>query len=383
MEILSSSGSNIEKVAVIQNDKLFDYFELNSETIDLGSIYKSQIKKIIPGLDFLFVELDKNLNGFMKNIDTSKFQVGNHLMVQVQTLPYKKKLAKVSMDISIHGLNLVLKPNQNDFKVSREIKDLNLRDSFKLLSDRFGDGSGLVFRSLSEKASSESLKIELSLLKKTYDDIKKRYLTKKTCGLIFKDYSLPIRVIRNFAKHGITKVTCNKKSTKSFIDNYLNKYSLKLVTKFDSNNLFNRFDLSKRLKNLTSRKVYLPSGGYVVFDYAEGFVLVDVNTGSFLGKNDVEATILNTNIEATFEICTQLRIRNLSGIILIDFIDMKHIKAKNKLLKTLSLELRKDINRPRVAGLTNLGLVEITRKRTLVSANEIKKNICPACSRYI
>ena len=381
MTLLISSEPNIQKVAVIHKSKTVDYFESRDFELDVGSIYKAKVKNIIPGLKFLFLDLGGNLSGFMKNVETNEFHLGQHLMVQVATLPYKNKLARVSLDISIQGLTSVYMPKKVGIGISKEIEDEEVRNKLVTGISELEITDGVILRSYAKKSAVKTIGNEITYLKSTYENVKKVYSSKKSIGLVYRDSPLPVRVIKNFAKFGITKVYSDNKSLISDIELFLKTFALKVsISLYDtSKNIFDQYDIKDRLKKAFFRKIYLPSGGHIIFDEAEGFVLIDVNTGSFLGKKNVEKTILKTNLEAALETCIQLRIRNYSGIILIDFIDMDQNLSKKKLLNVLHKELKKDIARTNLIGFTRLGLIEMTRRRTGVSLNEMYSNTCPHC----
>ena len=378
MQILSSSKDSIQRVAVINRKKLVDYFEHRDQNFDLGSIYKAKVKKIVPGLGCIFLDLGSGLSSFMKNIDVSKFHLGQKLMVQIHALEHKNKLTRSSMNISLQGLNIIYMPTKTKIGISREIDDENLRSKFTEELNKMNVQGGVILRSFAKKSKIKAIENELKMLQTVYKDIKK---SKKQIGLIYKDDLLPIRVIKNFAKSGITKIYSDDKSSVLKIEQFLKKLSLKIdVSLYNKpTDILDQYDIKDTLKSVFYKKIYLPSGGYVVFDEAEGFVLIDVNTGSFLGKKNIEKTILKTNLEAAIEVCTQIRIRNYSGIILIDFIDMDKQSSKDKLLEALSLELKKDVSKTNLIGLTSLGLVEMTRKRTSPSLTEMLSKPCDNC----
>lgn len=380
MTLLISSRLNTQKVAVVSKSKTMDYFESSDTELDIGSIYRAKVKNIISGLNFLFLDLGGGTSAFMKNVKTSEFSLGQHLMVQIATLPYKNKLARVSLGISIQGLNAVYMPGKNGIGISKEIEDEKLRQKLVKGLNDLGITDNIILRSYAKKSKIKTIGSEVNYLKNSYEKIKKKY-SSSSLGLIYQDAPLSIRVIRNYAKFGIKKVYSDNKSCISEVERFAKNFSFKLSVLYEqsSRDIFDKYDIKTRLQKAFLRKIYLPSGGHIIFDEAEGFVLVDVNTGSFLGKKKVENTILKTNLEAALEICIQLRIRNYSGIILIDFIDMERDLSKQKLLSLLEKELKKDIARTNLIGFTQLGLIEMTRRRTSVSLNEMYQKTCPNC----
>ena len=306
-------------------------------------------------------------------------------MVQVVKDPLGTKGARLTTDITIPSRYLVFMPDATHVGVSQRIETEEERLRLKKIVAEYGDEDGsFIVRTAAEGASEAELRHDAEFLKKLWQKIvtKRKKVSKES--ILHEDLTLAFRTLRDYVGEDMERIRVDSKLTyqelKEFTEEFVPILSGALEYYPGERPIFDLFDVETEIQKALHRKVELKSGGYLIIDQTEAMTTVDVNTGAFVGHRNLEETIFNTNIEATSAIARQLRLRNLGGIIIIDFIDMVSDEHKRRVLHSLESALAKDRAKANINGLSALGLVEMTRKRTRESLEHILCDVCPACS---
>ncbi len=396
------------RVALIENGVLQ---ELQLERMGnrgiVGNIYLGKISRVLPGMQAAFVDIGLEKAAFLHASDIvnsasieegvdaqpeKKVQdirelvrQGQFIMVQVVKDPLGTKGARLTTDITIPSRYLVFMPDATHVGVSQRIETeqerLRLKDIVSQYND---DDGGFIVRTAAEGASEEELAHDAKFLKKLWQKIMKKKRKTRKEGILHEDLTLAFRTLRDYVGEDLERIRVDSKLTyqqlKAFTEEFVPELSKPLEYYPGERPIFDLFDVENEIQRALHRKVELKSGGYLIIDQTEAMTTIDINTGAFVGHRNLEETIFNTNIEATQAIARQLRLRNLGGIIIIDFIDMISDEHKKRVLHSLELALSKDRAKANINGLSALGLVEMTRKRTRESLEHILCGVCPACS---
>jgi ribonuclease G len=365
----------------------------------VGNVYRGVVCRVLPGMQSAFVEIGLQRAAFLHAGDIFEcgqsdsqlpiqavLHEGQSVMVQVIKEPIGTKGARLTTQISIAGRFLVYLPQQDHIGVSQRIENEEEREQLKarllglLPENRAG---GYIIRTMSETATDSELLADVDYLTKTWAHIQAKYTTAPDRSLVFQDLNLPMRVLRDVLCEDTAAVRVDSSETYQKLVEFANLYAIsalnKLVHYSGERPLFDLYSIEKEIENAMSRKVELKSGGYLIFDQTEALTTVDVNTGSFVSGKNLSDTIFKTNLEAAQCIARQLRLRNLGGIIIIDFIDMDEDTQREAVLEELKKAVAYDRSRIGVNGFTPLGLVEMTRKRTRESLAHILCEPCAAC----
>lgn len=354
----------------------------------LGSIYKGKAVKILPGMGacFLDIGLDKEVFLHTKNTASPETQIqqqlstGRIILVQIIKNPIGSKSAQADMKISIAGAKLVYMPHEaGSVGVSKKIEDEEERQRLKTAVEKLQPQGKVIVRTKSQGAS--CFKRELKYLQQTWSQIKSN--TRKTPGLVFSDIPAELQILRDGLSSKDIQVWIDDlntyKSAKKFVKEILPEFKNQIQLYKDKTDLFEKWNISKQLKQALKRKVYLKSGGIIVFDETEALTVIDINTARYTGSSSQEKTILRTNLEAVQEIASQIRIRNLAGMIIIDLIDMELESSKEKVLQLFEEELKKDPVYTEIVSVSPLNLIQMTRKRTKKSLQKLICDSCPVC----
>jgi ribonuclease G len=418
-EILINVKNQETRVAYVEGGILLDLkIERKGSPTLVGSIHRGKVIRVLPGMQAAFVDigLDKAAflyvgdirtdfeDGFLDPDEDQPFQLddesqservpqtpkvqiqdviseGQHILVQVAKDPIGTKGARITTHISLPGRYVVYLPTVRHLGISRKIESEQERERLKTLVTKINSPGGVIVRTAGENASEDSLKSDIDYLDRLSKEILKNYDKKKTTGLIHQEMDVELRALRDLLSEDVTCVWVDDelvhKKIEKFVSQLMPKYKQNIVYYNEPKPLFDLYDIDLEISRSLDRKIWLKSGGYIVIDEAEALVVIDVNTGKFVGKRDLEETILKTNLEAVKEIAHQLRIRNCGGIIIIDFIDMEKEVHREKILAVLEEELKKDRARTNVISMSTLGLVEMTRKRIRPS---LIKTLCEPCS---
>ena len=398
--IFIDKKDGVEKVGIVENNKLVEfYIDYDKEQKLVGNIYRGRVVNVLSGMDAAFVDIGEGKNAYLyiknaipKGSRYIKGSVnindliknGQEIIVQVIKEPSENKGAKVTRHITLPGRFIVLTPFSKKISVSRKIEDAEERERLISMGRKIQiEDMGMVFRTRSEKINEDILSEEYHRLISTYKKIEREKNFLPCPKLIYKEMDLSHKIIRDGFSEKIEKIIVNDKDKYNSLLEYIN-----IICPYLKDRLYydEDFDIiydktiMKGINTALSRKVHLKSGGYIVIDETEALTAVDANTGKFVGKKNLEDTIVKTNLEACEEIARQIRLRDISGIIIIDFIDMKKDSDIALVLENLEKNLKCDRNRANIVDITKLGLVELTRKkiRNSLSSNFIKK--CTNCN---
>lgn len=399
-EILINVTPQETRVAILEQAVLQEvHIERTSQLGLVGNIYKGKVCRVLPGMQSAFVEIGLNRAAFLHIADILErddeqqkpiqelLHEGQPLIVQVIKEPIGSKGARLTTQISIAGRFLVYLPEQEHIGVSQRIESEEDREALRnrliaLLPD--GHQGGYIIRTLAETATDAELLADLDYLHKTWDNILEASKDAPLTSLIFQDINLPLRVLRDFVHTDTSKIAVDSRETfhkmQEFASRYANGVLDRLVHYPGERPLFDLRDVEDEIEKALSRKVELKSGGYLIFDQTEALTTIDVNTGGFVSGRSLEDTVYKTNLEAALTIARQLRLRNLGGIIIIDFIDMDDEAHRVAVMEELTKEVSRDRARTSISGFSGLGLVEMTRKRTRESLARVLCEPCPCCS---
>ncbi len=393
-------------MAVLEDDRVAEvYLERPERRSIAGNIYLGTVDNVLPGMEAAFIEIGLEKNGFLyvdeivtpelegKARQGKKIQDlisrGQTIMVQAVKDPMKTKGARLTTEISLPGRFVVYQPNGDGFGVSRRLDDeerVRLKDVLKSLDLK---GGGVIVRTAAEGASAEDIERDLVFLQKLWKSIDARAKSAKPPTLLYQEAELPLRVIRDLFTDGFERAFVDEDRAYKRIVGYLKKTSPHMVERVvrykEKPPLMEAFGVDAEIKSTLHRRVDLPSGGYLIFDYAEAFTVIDVNTGRFVGSRSrssgarLEDTITKNNLEAVKEVVRQLRLRDIGGIIVIDFIDMANPKNRSAVEVALRTELERDRTKTYVVEISPLGLVEMTRQNVTEGPREVMTKKCPTC----
>jgi ribonuclease G len=383
------------------------YFERRGQRSIVGNIYKGKVDNVLAGLEAAFVDIGLEKNGFLHvdeivvpGVDvgrrgrgkeggskiTELIKPGQEIVVQVVKDPLKSKGARLSMELTIAGRYMVYAPMGEGVGVSRRLDDRErdrLRRETKGLDLR---GGGAIIRTAASGAKREDFERELQYLFKLHDVLQKRVDETPAPGLVFQEADLSVRVVRDIFSEHFEKAIVDDPKQHQRLVSFFQRTAPELVDRVERYEekapLFAAYGVEKVIDGLMTRRVDLPSGGYLIIDYAEALTVIDVNSGSFIGRGKgarLEDTITTTNLEAAEEVVNQLRLRDIGGIIVIDFIDMARARNRDAVLKTLRKTLDEDRTKTFTAEISKLGLVEMTRQNVTEGVREIISRPCPTC----
>ncbi|ESP95332.1 MULTISPECIES: ribonuclease G [Pseudoalteromonas] len=407
-ELLINVTPSESRVALIENGVLQ---EVQVERVGnlgiVGNIYLGKVSRVLPGMQAAFVDIGLEKAAFLHASDivssasieeavdeqpVKKVQdirelvkQGQFIMVQVVKDPIGTKGARLTTDITIPSRYLVFMPDATHVGVSQRIETEEERDRLKRIVAQYNDeNGGFIVRTAAEGAAEAELKHDAEFLKKLWQKIVSKRRKTSKASILHEDLTLAFRTLRDYVGEDMERIRVDSKLTyqqlKSFTEEFVPQLSETLEYYPGERPIFDLFDVEAEIQKALHRKVELKSGGYLIIDQTEAMTTVDVNTGAFVGHRNLEETIFNTNVEATSAIARQLRLRNLGGIIIIDFIDMISDEHKRRVLHSLEAALAKDRAKANINGLSALGLVEMTRKRTRESLEHILCDVCPSCS---
>jgi ribonuclease G len=404
-ELLVSVDVGEQRVAVLEDDQVAEvYLERPERRSIAGNIYLGSVDNVLPGMEAAFIEIGLEKNGFLyvDEIVTPELEGKRHgkkiqdlisrgetIMVQAVKDPMKTKGARLTTEISLPGRFVVYQPNGDGFGVSRRLDDderARLKDVLKGLDLK---GGGVIVRTAAEGASAEDIERDLLFLQKLWKAIDARAKKAKPPTLLYQEAELPLRVTRDLFTEQFERALVDEDRAYKRIVGYLKKTSPHMVERVvrykEKQPLMEAYGVDAQIKSTLSRRVDLPSGGYLIFDYAEAFTVIDVNTGRFVGSRSrssgarLEDTITKNNLEAVKEVVRQLRLRDIGGIIVIDFIDMANPKNRATVEDALRTELERDRTKTYVVEISPLGLVEMTRQNVTDGPREVMTKKCPTC----
>jgi ribonuclease G len=368
----------------------------------VGNIYLGRVARVLPGMQSAFIEIGLERTAFLHVADIWEerqstpgaggkpiekiLSEGQPLLVQVSKDPIGTKGARLSTQISIAGRLVVYLPQDPHIGISQRIEDETerqlLRDKLQLLLPE-GESGGFIIRTVAENATDAELHGDIEYLRKLWHGIRGRAFTSAAPTLLHQDLSLAQRVLRDIAGEGTGRIVIDSRENLQKLQAFATEYTPKVLAKLEhyvgERPLFDLHNVEDEIERALARRVELKSGGYLILDQTEAMTTIDVNTGGYVGIRNFDDTIFKTNLEAAQVIARQLRLRNLGGIIIIDFIDMESADHRAAVLAELNKALARDRTRVTVNGFSGLGLVEMTRKRTRESLEQVLCESCAAC----
>lgn len=417
-KILFNATPSEKRAALLESDKVVELVVERPDHLRLvGNIYRGKVTSILPGIQAAFVDIglekcsflhasdvdpsllldagDSLMERYMGQ-DTSKrkriaripiekvLDIGQEILVQVAKEPIGTKGAKVTTQISLAGRFLVLVPDTDFIGVSKKTSDMKKRARLKkLVSQIKPAGVGFIVRTIGLQVSETEFVKEIHLLLDAWRSTQNEALSGTGPKLVHRELGITTRVIRDLFSDEVTEVYADQDDDYQEIQEYLKALSPDLRNRVirykEKLPLFDKFNIEKDLERLLKRKVWLRSGGYILIDKTEALVAIDVNTGRNIGKSNLEETIFNTNLDAAGEICRQLRLRDIGGLIVVDFIDMQNLENRKKIENAMRIGFEADPTVTSFTGLSKFGLMEITRKRVRPELQEFFTNVCPAC----
>ena len=381
LELIINKQENLKTIMLVENGILVEKHEEHENQQRLeGNIYIGKVVNVLKGMQSAFIDIGGTRNNLIKvqdvlpKVDVTKnkqenkpieelLKAGDNIIIQIKKDGTLNKGAKVSTHINLSGRFVVLMPDTDIITVSQKIESKEKKDKLiKIAKDNLPNNMGAILRTSCENATEESIKQDIEDLIKKWEQIKlKAKSSKKVPELLYDNMALIRRTAIDIIDRGLQRIIVNDKEIYSKLTGILKDIS-NVKIELKEENLFEMYSLSNQIEKINNRKIWLKCGGFITIDRTEALTAIDVNTGKYTGKNDLENTIFKVNQEATIEIAKQLRLRDIGGIIIIDYIDMhipENVTAIEDLLKT---ELRKDRAKTQVAGFTKLNLLEMTRK---------------------
>ncbi len=398
-QMLVRSSPHQTQIVVLEGPVLVEHYVARSDQKSLvGNVYLGKVRNVLPGMEAAFVDFGEGKNGVLYagdvNYDDAEIEgkarrielvmkPGDTVLVQVVKDALGHKGARLTNQISLAGRYLVLAPNSDVRGISRRLQDDERRRLRTVIGEVRPKGMGVIVRTAAEGASKEDIQADIKRLLRIWAEIEAQG-EQKAPKLLHEEPPLVLRVIREHFTSDFRRLLIDDPKTHEQALAYLEGTEADLLDKVklyeDELGLFERFHVEDQLRKALDRKVWLPSGGHIVVDRTEALTVIDVNTGRFVGRSNLEETVLQNNLEAAEEIARQLRLRDIGGIIVIDFIDMEVAKNRDAVLQRLREHLAKDKTRTQVFDVSNLGLVEMTRKNVSAGLLESFSDVCPQCN---
>lgn len=430
-EIIVNSSSNQTRVAITEDGNLVDFFVDYPENRRMvGDIYLGRVARVLPGIRAAFIDIGMKHDAFLHFSDigerTKQFQEmlgeedsdvddadddesgksassngngtpaalpepvipklrkGEEILVQITKEPVNNKGVRVTSSVSLPGRFCVLLPFDNKIGISKKISDYKERRRLRhiargILPPNFG----LIIRTVAKDQAEDAVKEDLNNLVKTWQSIEATAKSEEPPTLVYQDLSTTDSVIRDLLTPDVSKVFVDSKKLYKQIKNYVQVVQPDLLEKIElyksSSSIFDEFKIEEQITTLLGRKVPLPSGGYLIIEHTEAMVVIDVNSGRYARSKEQEQNSLKTDLEAAREIARQLRLRDIGGIIVVDFIDLEEEKNRKKIYDELKKEFRKDRSKVSVLPMSDFGLVQITRQRIRQNIMQAMKDVCPVC----
>lgn len=407
-EIVVDVGLEETRVALLEDKELVEiYIERPTSERLVGNIYRGKVSSVLPGMQAAFIDIGYDKNAFLylgdanankgyygEMSDTPKnykgvnvadiVRPGQEITVQVIKEPIGTKGPRVTTNITLPGRYLVLLPNADYVGISRRIEDEHEKVKLKKIAERIKPkGIGLIVRTVSEGVNEEDFENDIKFLTKLWKTIKNKERGGSVPRCIHRDLSLLYRTVRDLFTLDVDKFIINNRHEHAKVIELVEMIlpALKMRVEYFSRNynLFEFYQIESSINKALEKKVWLKCGGYLIIDKTEALTVIDVNTGKYIGGNNLEETVLKTNLEAAKEIPKQLRLRDIGGIIVIDFIDMSVHEHQQMVIDGLKHALRKDRTKTTVVGMTGLGLIEMTRKKVRQVLSSVMNVTCPYC----
>ena len=389
-ELLIDVSDNEKNILLVENGKLIEKYSEKQEQERLeGDIYLGVVENVLPGMQAAFVDIGKNKNTFIhirdiipkvsdqtgnKNEDFKQYSIRDYLkskmpiLVQVKKDSTNKKGARISTHLSIPGRYVVIMPNEKFITISQKIDDESERERLKnILKENIPTGYGAIIRTSAMFKNKEEIIADINQTVEKYKAIKEKYekelknQNKIMPKLMYKSENIILKLLTDLMDQNLTRIITNDQEVFHKISKKLQESDKKIDIVIQEN-ILSLYDIRKQLEELENRKIWLKCGGFITIDKTEALTAIDVNSGKYTGKKDLEQTIFIVNKEATVEIAKQLRLRDIGGIIIIDYIDMKNKENEEKIIKIFEEQLKKDRSKTQIVGFSKLNLLEMTRK---------------------
>ena len=389
-----------DQIAVLEGRDLVQHYvtRIGARSM-VGNVYLGRVQNVLPGMEAAFVDCGRgrnavlyagevnwaaeDLEGPAQRIEQA-LKPGQAVLVQVTKDPIGGKGARLTAQISLPGRYLVLAPGQNVTGISRRLPDDERKRLKALLKKLRPEGHGLIVRTAAEGATEEDLQRDIEGLLASWIEIEKKSKKAKAPEVLYEEPELTVRVVRDlFTDEEYRELATDSRRVHELVTGYLRDVAPELVEKVRLHEgplpVFEEFHIVEQIHKGLDRKVWLPSGGYLIIDRTEALTVIDVNTGKAVGKTNLEETVVQTNLEAAREAARQLRLRDIGGMIVIDFIDMLLEQNKRKVIDTMREAMAQDKTRSQVFDISPLGLLEVTRKRVSGGLLESFSETCPTC----
>ncbi|UZK04393.1 ribonuclease G [Venatoribacter cucullus] len=400
-EILMNLTPTETRVAVVENGVVQEIFiERSNHRGLVGNIYKGKVVRVLPGMQAAFVDIGLERAAFIHAGEVGKgdsntpigqlLHEGQSLVVQVTKDPIGTKGARLTTQLAIPSRYLVYMPAEEHVGVSQRIDDDQERERLKQLVQQCMESEGLnsgdagfIVRTAAEGVGADEILADTRYLRRLWRKLEERIRDNKAPSVVYDELPLSLRTLRDYARPEVSKIFVDSRETFQKIEQFVNQYVPEVADRIEyypgPRPLFELYSVEDEIQRALERKVPLKSGGYLVIDQTEAMTTIDVNTGGFVGRRNLEETIFKTNLEAATAIGRQLRLRNLGGIIILDFIDMVEAEHQRQVLRMLEKVLEKDHAKTKISGVSELGLVEMTRKRTRESLEQMLMEPCHHC----
>ena len=388
-ELLVNTNNEKTNILLVENGKLIEKYEEQPEQERLeGNIYIGIVENVLPGMQAAFVNIGKEKNTFIhirdvipkvsnetgnKNENFEKYDIKDYLkpkmpiLVQIRKDSTNKKGARISAHLSIPGRFIVLMPNEKFITISQKINDEKERERLKnILKNNLPKNYGAIIRTSAENQKEEDILKDIQKIINISKKIQDEYNSLKQKNLLnpkllYKSEGILERIITDLIDQDLQKIYVDNKEIYDSVNKKLKEENKQISVQIEEN-ILNKYDLKTQLEQLENRKIWLKCGGFITIDKTEALTAIDVNSGKYTGKKDLEQTIFTVNKEATIEIAKQLRLRDIGGIIIIDYIDMQNKENEEKIIELLKENLKKDRSKTQIAGFSKLNLLEMTRK---------------------
>ncbi|MGE5241225.1 MAG: ribonuclease G [Bacteroidota bacterium] len=404
-EILINVTPQETRVAIVENGVLQEvYIERSRSRGIVGNIYKGRVVRILPGMQAAFVDIGLERTAFLHASDVRSaaapengagtappihelLRDGQEIVVQVVKDPLGTKGARLTMQITLPARYLVYLPDSKHIGISQKIGDEATRERLRaLVKSALGEGAeegGYILRTLAESASEDEIETDIRYLRRVWAASQERIRTVPAPGLIHEDLPLALRAMRDLVRDNVEKIRIDSREVYTKAIDFGIEFIPEVADRIEhypgERPIFDLYSVEDEIQKALEHKVMLKSGGYLILDQTEAMTTIDVNTGAYVGRRNLEETLFKTNLEAAQTIARQLRLRNLGGMIIIDFIDMAETEHKRQVLRALERALSRDRTKVYITEMSPLGLVELTRKRTRESLEHVLCQPCPVC----
>ncbi len=399
MKLLLVSRDGVEtRVALLEDGEVSEFYvERPGRRSRVGNIYKARVENVLAGMDAAFVDIGEGRNGYLSVDDlsgadsrggqprrkiTELLRSGQEILVQIAREGRGSKGPRLTTHLSLAGRYVVYVPGGSNSGVSRRLGEEERGRLKEVCRSLLSDG-GLIARTAAEGASEEMMARDLRFLQRVWGGTARRAAAAHAPCLVYAEIELALRAVRDLSGSDVERVIVDDERLHRRVGNYIRAVAPPLASRVEHyqgvNPLFEQYGLEGETRKALARRVDLPSGGYLVIDPTEAMTVIDVNTGRYVGRRFLEDTTLTTNLEACGEIVRQLRLRDIGGIIVIDFIDMAAESNRDAVIGALEAELSKDRTKTYVVALSPLGLVEMTRQNVTPGLRDIVTNVCPTC----